>query len=87
MFKKSYKVYGAEGHRQRETFSLSYKLDFSKDNDPFIIEVENSDITGTNEYSIIRITRNNENECDKEIEAQVYDGIFENSRVDYFESI
>lgn len=87
MFKKSYKVYGSEGHRQRESFSLSYKLDFSKENDPFIIEVENSDITGTNEYSIIRITRNNENECDKEIESQVYDGIFENSRVGYYEAM
>ena len=77
---RSWKVYGAEGHRQRESFSPSYEYNFS--NNCFgirIIKVENSDITGTNEYSIVRITRNNAQECFEELEGQLSDGIFENS--------
>ena len=44
-----YKVYGVEGHRQRESFNKSYKYDFSENGTTRIIEVENSDKTGTNE--------------------------------------
>ena len=76
-----WKVYGLEGHRQRESFSKSYKNDFSKPGDVRIIEVLNSDKTGTNDYSIIRITRNTEDEVLSEFEGQISDGVFENSRV------
>lgn len=81
MITKTYKVYGAEGHRQRESFNKSYKYDFSKDGDVRVIEIQNSDITGTNDFTIIRITRNTIEECQQEIEGQISDGIFENSRV------
>lgn len=77
----SWKVYGAEGHRQRESFCDSYKYDFSKPGDVRIIDVENSDKTGTNDYTIVHITRNTETDCKAELWGQITDGIFENSRV------
>lgn len=77
----TWKVYGAEGHRQRESFNESYVYDFTNYKDGVrIIEVKNSDKTGTHDYSIIRITRNNVEECIREFEGQITDGVFENSR-------
>lgn len=88
MVTRSWKVYGADGHRQRESFFESYTHDFSNTEDGVrIIEVENSDKTGTNEYSIIRITRNNADECEHEFFGQLYDGVFENSRHGRYEEI
>ena len=55
MVTRSWKVYGAEGHRQRESFGQSRRFDFSEGDDIKIIEVDNSDKTGTNDFSIIRI--------------------------------
>lgn len=48
MVTRSWKVYGLDGHKQRHSFFESYKWDFSEDNDVRIIEVLNSDKTGTN---------------------------------------
>lgn len=87
MAKRSWKIYGIPGHRQRESFGKSYVWDFSKGENVRILEMENSDITNTNEYSILRITRNTEEECKEELFAQVSDGIFENSRVGRIEEI
>lgn len=78
---KTWKIYGVDGHRQRESFGKSYKYDFSEGTDVRIIEVDNFDKTGTNEYSIICITRNSFGECEEELRGQLSDGIFENSRV------
>lgn len=79
---RSWRIYGAPGHRQRESFCPSYEYDFSDAYDGIRkIKVENSDITGTNDYSIIRITRPTAAECLEELEGQISDGIFENSRV------
>lgn len=78
---KTWKIYGMDGHRQRESFNKSCKYDFSENETVRIIEVENSDKTGTNDYSIIRITRNSSEECEEELHGQLSDGIFENSRV------
>lgn len=78
---KSWKIYGMDGHRQRESFNKSCKYDFSENETVRIIEVENSDKTGTNDYSIIHITRNSSEECEEELHGQLSDGIFENSRV------
>lgn len=82
-----YKVYGVEGHRQRESFNKSYKYDFSGNGVTRIIEVENSDKTGTNEYSIVRITRDTAHECYNELCGQITDGIFENSRTGRIEEV
>lgn len=81
MTTRVWKVYGAEGHRQRESFNPSYAYDFTKGADIRKIEIENSDKTGTNEFTIIRITRNTAEECERELDGQISDGIFENSRV------
>lgn len=78
---RTWKVYGADGHRQRESFNNSYKYDFSTENNTRIIEVLNADTTGTNDYSVVKITRNTPEECDREFRGQLTDGIFENSRV------
>ena len=88
MVTRSWKVYGAWGHRQRESFFPSYKYDFSDDEKGIrIIEVENSDKTGTNEYTIVRITRNTFDECEMELDGQLTDGIFENSNTGKVEEI
>ena len=87
MITRSWKVYGAEGHRQRESFNNSYRWDFSEGNDVRIIEVDNADNTGTNDYSIIRITRNTAGECERELDGQITDGVFENSRTGRIEEI
>lgn len=83
MVTRAWKVYGAEGHRQRESFNESYTYDFTVGDDVRIIEVENSDKTGTNDYSVVRITRNTSQECADEIRGQISDGIFENCRVGF----
>ena len=87
MTTRAWKVYGAEGHRQRESFFPSYTYDFSKENDVRIIDVENSDKTGSNDFVIVRITRNTAEECVRELWGQISDGIFENSRCGKVEEI
>lgn len=77
---RSWKVYGVDGYRQKESFNNSVSFDFSEGDKIRKIEVENADKTGTNEYSIIRITRNTSEECLAELEGQLSDGIFENSK-------
>lgn len=84
---RSWKVYGVNGNWQRVSFKKSFMYDFSKENDVRVIEVENSDKTGTNDYSIVRITRNTPEECEMEFYGQVFDGVFENSRVGAWEEI
>lgn len=82
MTTRTWKVYGANGHRQGESFNKSYVYDFSNNEDGTrIIEVQNADKTGTNDYSIVIITRNTAEECEQEFWGQVSDGIFENYRV------
>lgn len=82
MFTKTFKVPGYGGHRQRASFAPSFKDDFSRDGITRIIEVFNSDKTGTNAYSIVRITRDTEQDCISEMFGQLNDGIFENYRFD-----
>ena len=82
MVSKAYKVYGEDGHRQRMSFGPSVRWDWSNEYDGTrIFEAVNSDITKTNEYSMIRITRDKESQCEDEMSGQVSDGYFENSRV------
>ena len=81
MTTRTWKVYGAPGHRQRESFNSSYKWDFFDAGCGVRIEVENSDKTGTNDYSIIRISCNTYEECYEQLRGQISDGVFENSRV------
>ena len=87
MIKRSWKVYGMDGHRQRISFGKSVKYDWSKDGQIRIVELENADKTGTNDYTIIHITRNTAEECEAELDGQLTDGIFENSRFGHIEEI
>lgn len=87
MTTRTWKVYGANGHRMKESFSPSYKYDFSTEGEVRIIEVLNSDKTGTNNYSIVIITRNTANDCYSELIGQISDGIFENCRTGFFEEV
>lgn len=85
---RAWRVYGREGHRQRESFSESYTYDFSDEhNGTRIISVLNSDKTGSNDFTIIQITRNTREECAQELDGQLSDGIFENSNVGKVEEI
>lgn len=51
------------------------------------MEILNSDQTGTNDYSIVRITRQTAEECQEELDGQLSDGIFENSKFGKIEEI
>lgn len=79
---RTWRVYGSLGHRQRESFKESYSYDFTGKYGRGLcrIDVENSDKTGTNDYTVIRITTDSAEECQRELDGQVSDGIFENSR-------
>lgn len=73
-------VYGKDGHRQRESFNDSHIYNFSDDQDGTrIIEVQNADKTGTNDYTKLIITRDSIADCHDELDGQILDGIFENS--------
>lgn len=74
-------IYGRDGHRQKESFNDSYICDFSTTDKTRIIEVFNADITGTNEYTVIAITRDTLDECREELNGQISDGIFENCNI------
>ena len=89
--KRAWKVYGQDGHRQRESFSPSYSWDLTGKNDAFpgtrVITVWNSDMTGTNDYSVVIITRDTAEQCYSELMGQITDGIFENSRTGRIEEM
>lgn len=86
---RTWKVYGADGHRQRESFgpSLSFDTWPDEEGNRDHVEVLNSDKTGTNEYSIVRITAKTAELCERGLWAQISDGIFENSNVGEVEEI
>ena len=87
MFTKKWKVYGADGHRQRESFASSVRYDWGEGKDTRIVEVQNADTTGTHDFTVVIITCNTEAECNNELMGQLSDGIFENSRVGKIEVI
>lgn len=69
-------------YAKKEPKNESYKFDFSNDdNGVRIIEVLNSDRTGCDEFSILKITRNSEEECIQELYGQESDGIWENDEL------
>ena len=83
-----WRVYGKEGHRQRESFHKSFVWDFSNEKvGTRILIVRNADITGTNDYSEIEIWRDTKELCEAEFLGQLSDGIFENSNVGEIELV
>jgi len=89
MITRTWKVYGMDGHRQKESFNSSERYDWSGSNGfgTRIVEVINSDKSGTNEYTIIKITCDSAEECEAVLNGQISDGIFENKRVGRIEEI
>ena len=88
MITRSWKVYGADGHRQRISFGKSIHWVFSnEENGIRIIDVDCEDQTNTNEYVIVHITREKEEDCESEFWGQVSDGLFENARIGKVEEI
>lgn len=77
---RTFRVWGQDGHRQRISFGDSSSCDFSENGNVRVIEVDCEDKTGTNDYVIVRVTRNTAEEAEREFWAQESDGIFENSR-------
>lgn len=80
MITKRYKIYGLTGHRQRESFTPSHSFQVVRNNEIIKIDVLNSDKTGTNEYTALIITASTPELCEEELNGQLSDGIFENSR-------
>lgn len=85
--RRAWKVYGMEGHRQRESFGTSDWFDWSTPDSVRKVSVLREDMTKTNEFAVIDITRNTSEECEDELFGQLYDGIFENSRKGSVEEI
>lgn len=85
--RKAWRVYGANGHRQRVSFQESAVYDFSVGDKKRIVEVVNADKTGTHDYTLVIIERNTAQECEDEFWGQVSDGIFENARVGEIEEV
>lgn len=85
----SWKVWGIDGHRQRQSFGASETLDFRfcAYARPVVIAVEREDITGTNDFVVIRITAETEAAARSEFNSQLSDGIFENCRVGRIEEM
>lgn len=79
-----WKVYGLEGHRQRESFSNSYVF---TDWEGVETAVINADITGTNNYTVVIFKANTYEDCERALWGQLSDGIFENSRTGRVELI
>lgn len=75
----NFKVYGLPKHSLRESFAPSERHDFSTAGNVRILETFNSDRTGTNDYNILRITRETREECFAELEGQLSDGLYKDS--------
>lgn len=78
------KVFGANGHRQRESFNESHRF---VDWRGATITTYNSNITGTNDYTLLTVEAPNDNICKQTIDGQISDGIFENCRIGEVQAI
>lgn len=76
-------VFGADGHRQRESFNSSRSFETER----AAVEIFNSDRTGSNMYSLMQITAEDFESCREEFSGQLSDGVFENSRTGEIQEI
>lgn len=84
---RTWKVYGAEDHSKRQSFGESVCLDWSTPGNLRIFEADCADKTGTDEYVLVRITRNTYDQCQDELDGQLSDGFFENARYEDIEEV
>lgn len=71
-----WKVYGIDGHRQRQSF---FSSDIFTDWSGVQAAVIGSDITGANDYVVVIFNANSFDKCERALNGQLSDGIFENS--------
>lgn len=76
-------IFGADGVRQRESFNSSRKFNTERAE----VEIFNSDRTGSNLYTLMQITAEDFEACRREMEGQITDGVFENSRTGEIQEI
>lgn len=76
-----WRLYGADGHRMKDSFGDSETYDFSDDHETRIIKVARKDVLNTNEYIEVTITANTAIDCIRELSGQVSDGLWENCRI------
>ena len=82
---KYYKVYGRDGHRQRESFGISIDwFGTCRGNKVCLLR---EDFCFCNDYAIIGIIGNSDAEVEEELQAQLNDGLFENSRFGRVEEV
>lgn len=82
--KATFRVYGADGHRQAESFNKSFS---ATSWNGISFEVKNADITGTNDYSVISFEADNDFDARAELDKQLSDGVFENCRFGIIEEV
>lgn len=87
----AWKVYGIDEKEQKEALSPSYSTDMDTPDNPWKrkirLEVYNSDLTGTTNYSIVKVIAPDEDAGISEFLGQLSDGIFENTEVGKVEPV
>lgn len=78
--KKTFRIYGADGHRMKYSFEPSVKYDWSKGDEVRVIDIRCADKTGTNDYIDIEISTSGRSP-EAELMAQIEDGLFEDMRI------
>ena len=76
---KTFRIYGADGHRMKYSFEPSVKYDWSKGDEVRVLEIRCADKTGTNDYIDVVVSTNTRSP-EAELLAQIEDGIFEDMR-------
>lgn len=85
---RAWKVYGRTGHRMMESFGKSCVWDFSDSSSTVRhITILREDITKTNDYVVVIITREDAAGCRSEFEGQLSDGLFENVKTGKIEEV
>ena len=88
MITRAWKVHGKEGHRQRAAFGESFSGDYTAYRDVETrYELLCSDVTGTNDYAVVKVTTPTAEACERELEGQLSDGTFENCNYGKVEEI
>ncbi len=76
---RAWKVYGQPEHQQKISFESSDDYDWTTpEYGVRLVSIDTAERTGTHDYVIVRITRNTAQECGRELDGQLSDGIFEN---------
>lgn len=78
MITKTWKIPGLLGQQNEASFFKSVNWEFGQDGEKVLFCAECADITGTNDYVIVKITAPTDSLCDKVLNGQISDGFFEN---------